>query len=117
VLHQRPEHAGFISDTPVLSERNESNPLIIAEAVSTLNPEPMADFFRPFILGDGEEVIVEFIDVFRSWKRGGGRKIDFLKEAVKIEGVYVPSFYRPENNPDGTLKDFIPLMAGEPQRN
>ncbi len=104
-----------LAQIPLLSaERNESHPLVIAGGSSTLNPEPMADFFDLFVLGDGEEVIVELIDAFRDWKKSKGRKIDFLKTAAKIEGIYVPSFYQPEYNTDGTLTGLKTLTLEAP---
>jgi radical SAM family uncharacterized protein len=95
---------------PVLAaDRNDSHPLILAGGSSTLNPEPMTDFFDLFILGEGEEVLIEFTEVFRKWKNSGLKKSDFLKEAAKIEGVYVPSLYRVEYEQDGLIKSFKPI--------
>ena len=104
-----------LSQIPLFSvDRDEHHPLVIAGGSSTLNPEPMADFFDLFVLGDGEEVLVELIKAFRIWKKGEGKKKDFLKEAAKIEGIYIPSFYRPEYNTDGTLKELALLEPEAP---
>ena len=100
-----------LAQIPVLAaERDDSYPLIIAGGSSTLNPEPMADFIDIFILGDGEGVLSEFVDVFRKWKTSGDVKAKFLREAAKIEGVYVPTLYEVEYQADGTIKSFTPTV-------
>jgi radical SAM family uncharacterized protein len=91
-------------------ERAGAYPFIIAGGSSTLNPEPMADFFDLFVLGDGEEVLIELMEVFRAWKSSGAEKSAFLRQAAGIEGIYVPALYRVEYQPDGTLKSFTPLV-------
>jgi len=99
-----------MAQIPVLAaERNGGHPLIIAGGSSTLNPEPMADFIDIFILGDCEEVLMEFMEAYRSWKQSGGARADFLRDAAKIEGAYVPSLYQVEYQPDGLLKSFAPM--------
>jgi radical SAM superfamily enzyme YgiQ (UPF0313 family) len=100
-----------LSQIPVLTaDRSDAHPLIIAGGSTTLNPEPMADFIDLFVLGDGEEVLVELVDAFRTWKSSGKTKADFLREAAKIEGIYVPGLYRVEYGPDGLLKSFAPTV-------
>jgi len=100
-----------LSGIPVLAaERDESHPLIIAGGSSVLNPEPMADFIDLFVIGDGEEVVVEFINLFREWKQSGSSRSEFLKQAAQLEGIYVPRFYTPEYLPDGRLRSFTPLI-------
>jgi radical SAM family uncharacterized protein len=100
-----------LAGIPLLAaERNGSHPLVIAGGSSTLNPEPLADFIDLFVLGDGEEVVVELMETFRTWKRSGSKKADFLREAAKIEGVYVPSLYHVEYQPEGLLKSFSPAV-------
>jgi len=96
---------------PVLaSERDDSHPLVIAGGSAALNPEPMADFFDFFVLGDGEEVVPELLEVIRGWE--GKNKLsraEKLKQIAAIPGVYVPSFYRLEYLPDGRLASFNPV--------
>jgi radical SAM family uncharacterized protein len=100
-----------LAQIPVLAaERKEGFPFIIAGGSSTLNPEPMADFIDLFVLGDGEEVLKELVDSLRNWKHGGATRADFLREAAKIEGIYVPSLYYVEYQPDGLLKSFTPIV-------
>jgi radical SAM family uncharacterized protein len=100
-----------LAGIPLLAaERNGSHPLIIAGGSSTLNPEPLADFIDLFVLGDGEEVIVDLVEAFRAWKRSGVERAAFLREAAKIEGVYAPTLYQVEYGPDGLLQSFSPVI-------
>ena len=101
-----------LAQIPVLAtERAERQPLVIAGGGCVLNPEPMADFIDLFIIGDGEEVALEFLDSYREWKKAGGaNKSDFLPKAAKIPGVYVPSLYHVAYQDDGTLKSFTPSV-------
>jgi len=69
----------------------------------------MADFFDLFVLGDGEEVVIDLIEAFRKCKNSGLKKSAFLKEAALIDGIYVPSFYKVDYQPDGLIKSIEPL--------
>lgn len=91
-------------------ERDDSHPLIIAGGSGALNPEPMSDFIDLFVLGDGEEVVVELLDLLRQSKRASSRlqRSVFLSEAAKLRGVYVPSLYRVEYRPDRLFKSITP---------
>lgn len=102
-----------LAQIPVLaSERDDSYPLIIAGGSGTLNPEPMTDFIDIFVVGDGEEVVIEFLDVFREWKKAAKRaKEKLLRQLASIPGVYIPSFYQDEYHPDGRLKSLTPTVA------
>ena len=80
-----------------------------AGGVCTFNPEPLADFFDFFSLGEGEESTVEIVSLYDRAKAEGWSKEQFLAEVSKIPGVYVPSFYRHEYNCDGTLAAIVPL--------
>ena len=95
---------------PVLaSERDNSHPLIIAGGSCCLNPEPMSDFIDVFIIGDGEEAALEFLDVYREEK--GGDKKDLLLRLAEIPGIYVPSFYHVEYNTEGLVQSIVPTVA------
>jgi len=97
-----------LADIPVYSrERDDSHPLVIAGGSCVFNPEPMADFIDLFIIGEAEEAILAFLDVFRAYR--GGR-VQLLREAAKLPGVYVPSFYEVAYNNDGTLAAFSPVV-------
>ena len=91
------------------SERQGLENIVFGGGVCTFNPEPLADFFDFFSLGEGEESTVEIVSLYDRAKAERWSKEQFLREVSKIPGVYVPSFYRHEYNPDGTLKAIIPL--------
>jgi len=100
-----------LSQIPVLTaERNESHPLVIAGGTCVLNPEPIADFFDFFVIGDGEEAVLELLPSVREWKSKKISKQQLLRAVAKIEGIYVPSLYKVEYYPDGTLKSFTPII-------
>jgi radical SAM family uncharacterized protein/radical SAM-linked protein len=93
-----------LAGIPLLSqERDESFPLILGGGASCINPEPVAAFFDALLLGDGEEAFPEILDVVERCKNSGVSRFDTLRELSPIEGLYIPSFYRPEHAPDGTL--------------
>lgn len=89
-------------------DRTESDPIVIGGGPCAYNPEPLADFFDLFYIGEGETVYFDLIDRYQENKKAGGSRKDFLELAAKIPGIYVPSFYDPEYNEDGTLKSFTP---------
>ncbi len=89
-------------------DRDESYPLVVAGGPCVCNAEPLADFFDIFFLGEGEEVDLEVIDLYKKHKKNGYNKAEFLKEAAKIEGVYVPALYDVDYNDDGTIKAVTP---------
>ena len=89
-------------------DRKDLSPLVVAGGPCTCNPEPLSDFIDLFFIGEGEEVDLEGIDLYKEFKKKGGTKEEFLREASKIEGVYVPSLYKDEYNTDGTLKSLTP---------
>jgi radical SAM family uncharacterized protein len=90
------------------AERKELAPLVIAGGTCAYNPEPMADYIDLFIIGEGEEVNGEVIEVYRKAKSDGLTKEAFLKKAAKIQGVYVPSFYDIAYHADGTIAAITP---------
>jgi len=101
----------YLAQIPVLaSERTDSHPIVIAGGSCVLNPEPMADFIDFFVIGDGEEVLPELLDNFRDWKGKGAPKKELLRQVVNIPGIYVPSLYQVEYQPDGLFKGIIPTI-------
>lgn len=84
-------------------ERAGEDPLIIGGGGCTVNPEPMADFFDLFVLGEGEEVLNELTDAYRTHKKSNQSKREFLRKAAQIPGVYVPSLYEVEYGADGMV--------------
>ena len=90
-------------------DRHDLKGVVFAGGVCTFNPEPLADFFDFFSLGEGEESTVEIVSLYDKAKAEGWSKEQFLQEVAKIPGVYVPSFYEHQYNEDGTLKAIVPL--------
>ena len=98
-----------LAGLPLKSEdREDLTPLVVAGGPCACNPEPLADFIDLFFIGEGEEVDLEVIDLYKEYKKKGAAKKEFLLAASKIEGVYVPSLYKDEYNTDGTLKSLTP---------
>lgn len=83
-----------LAHIPLLSKkRKTSDPLIIAGGNSTFNPEPMVQFIDAFVIGDGEVIIHEIIDIYQNWKESKQSRISLLELLAGIEGIYVPRFY------------------------
>ncbi len=105
-----------LSKIPLRSSQREGlKNIVFAGGVCAFNPEPLADFVDFFALGEGEEITPEIIGLYDRAKAEGWSKDAFLREAAKIPGIYVPSFYRHEYNDDGTLRAIVPL-EGAPER-
>lgn len=96
-------------------DRSEESPLIVAGGPCAFNPEPLAPFFDAFMIGDGEEVMHELIDVVRDCKKQNATKADTLRALAHVEGVYVPSLYETSYHEDGTLASFSPIDDTAPQ--
>ncbi|MCT4606696.1 MAG: TIGR03960 family B12-binding radical SAM protein [Marinisporobacter sp.] len=96
-------------------DRKEKFPFIIAGGPCAYNPEPLADIVDIFVLGEGEEVLLEIIDQYREWKNNGKHKGEFLENISDIEGVYIPSIYDITYNEDKTIKAFIPQKEKYPK--
>ena len=102
-----------LGNIPLYSqERNENHPLIIGGGPIAFNPEPIADFFDIFVIGDGEEAVLEIADIVLAWKDADGKREDLLKKLAEIEGVYVPSFFDVNYHADGMVKSIVPLLKG-----
>ena len=90
------------------ADRTEADPIVIGGGPCAYNPEPLAEFFDIFYIGEGETVYDELLDTYKAWKRSGGSRKEFLRQAARIEGLYVPQFYDPTYNEDGTIAAFTP---------
>lgn len=90
------------------SDRKELKNIVVAGGPCACNPEPVADFVDIFFIGEGEEVDLEVIDLFKECKASGADKDEFLRRAAQIEGVYVPLLYEVSYNDDGTVKAYTP---------
>ena len=105
-----------LGGVPIKSkDRKSLTPLVVAGGPCACNPEPIADFIDLFMLGEGEEVTNELIDLLEKHKEMGSDKYEFLCEAAKIQGIYVPSLYDVSYNADGTVKN-IANKATAPKR-
>ena len=100
------------------SERGEEFPIVIGGGPCAYNPEPVADFFDIFNIGEGESLLVEIVRLYITMKdEGRYTKADFLHEAARtIPGVYVPSLYNVEYNEDGTIKAYVPVYDDIPTK-
>lgn len=97
------------------AERSEGHPLVIAGGSSTYNPEPMAAFFDLFVIGEGEEVLLELLDLVQAM-RGRSRAELLRRAAAEIAGIYVPSLYHVEHDLEGRVAAVTPLEPGLPER-
>ena len=95
-------------------DRTEEHPLVIGGGPCTYNPEPLADFFDMFYIGEGETRYRELLDAYKESKAKGESRADFLRKAARIPGIYVPSMYEVSYNEDGTIKSFMPKEKGIP---
>ena len=106
-----------LSQIPLLaSQRGEDCPIVIGGGPCTYNPEPLADFFDLFYIGEGETVYFQLIDLYKEMKAAGAGRKEFLYEASKIPGIYVPSLYDVSYHEDGTISSFRPNREGIPEK-
>ena len=98
-----------LSRIPIHSrDRSEADPIVIGGGPCTYNPEPLAEFFDIFYIGEGETVYDELLDAYKEYRAAGKSRIEFLERAAQIEGLYVPMFYDATYHEDGTLASFVP---------
>lgn len=90
-------------------DRDDSVPIVIGGGPCTYNPEPLAEFFDLFYIGDGETVYGQLMDAYKENRHNGGSRKDFLEKAAQIEGIYVPGFYDVTYKEDGTIASFTPV--------
>ena len=86
------------------ADRDEKDPIVIGGGPCSYNPEPIADFFDLFYIGEGETQYRRLLDLYKENREAGGSRMDFLKAAVSLPGIYAPLFYEEEYYPDGTVK-------------
>lgn len=104
-----------LAGVPLYSkDRLDLSPIVCAGGPCVCNPEPLADFFDIFFLGDGEKVDLEVMDLYKEYKAKGASKEEFLRAAAKIDGVYIPALYGVKYNDDGTLKSVTPCGKDVP---
>ena len=106
-----------LAQIPLLAkDRTKEHPIVIGGGPCTYNPEPIADFFDIFYIGEGETVYRELMDVFKEWKASGEDRVEFLKRASRITGLYVPMFYEEIYKEDGTIDHREKLYEKAPDR-
>ena len=106
-----------LSHIPLMAkDRTEDDPIVIGGGPCVYNPEPLADFFDIFYIGEGETVYYQLLDLYKKHRAGKYSRTEFLYEAAQIPGLYVPMFYDAEYNEDMTLASFKPNRAGVPEK-
>ena len=95
-------------------DRGEEDPIVIGGGPCVYNPEPLADFFDLFYIGEGEVQYRPLFDLYKECRKNGEGRRAFLEKAACIPGIYVPSLYDVTYNEDGTIKEFYPLVEGIP---
>ena len=106
-----------LAGIPLLAkDRGEDMPIVIGGGPCTYNPEPIADFFDLFYIGEGETVYDALFDAYKANKEAGGSREEFLLKAAQIPGIYVPAFYDVTYKEDGTIASFAPNRPGVPEK-
>lgn len=95
-------------------ERTKEHPFVIGGGPCAYNPEPLADFFDLFYIGEGETQYFHLMDVYKIWKKSGAPREAFLKQAAQVPGIYVPSLYDVEYHGDGTIRSMHPNCPEAP---
>jgi len=109
-LYTNALHALHLAGIPLrAAERGENHPLIVGGGHGVFNPEPMAEFFDALAVGEGEELILDLIEIIRWRKRSGESRLATTHRLAGIWGMYVPAFYRPEYYTDGTIARVAPI--------
>ncbi|MCM1090661.1 MAG: TIGR03960 family B12-binding radical SAM protein [Muribaculum sp.] len=104
-----------LAGIPILSvERGEECPIVIGGGPCTYNPEPIADFFDIFYIGEGETRYQELFELYKRCKEEQCGRVEFLRRAARLPGMYVPRFYETRYHSDGTIASFEPVEEGIP---
>ncbi len=104
-----------LAQVPIFAaERSERHPLVIAGGHAAFNPEPMHAFIDAFVIGEGEEVMVEIVNAHQAWKRSGLPRQELLVALSQIWGVYVPALYQAHHHEDGTFSHMEKLVPEAP---
>ncbi len=106
-----------LSQIPLLTkDRERDMPFVIGGGPCTYNPEPLADFFDLIYIGEGETSYDELLDLYIAWKPSGKSREEFLHEAAKVPGIYVPSLYEVSYKEDGTIAAMTPKYEDIPTK-
>lgn len=105
-----------LSKIPIhAAERDETDPIVIGGGPCAYNPEPLAEFFDMFYIGEGEVRYDELFELYKSCKKEGKSRVEFLRQASQIEGLYVPLLYKTDYDDEGLIKSFAPLYEAVPE--
>ena len=106
-----------LSQIPIYAkDRVKGQPFVIGGGPCTVNPEPMADFFDMFYIGEGETSYDELLDLYKVYKNSDMTREEFLRKASNVPGIYVPSLYEVSYNGDGTVKEIKTLYDDVPDK-
>ncbi len=106
-----------LSGIPLSAEdRTMEDPFVIGGGPCTYNPEPLAEFFDLFYIGEGETQYFALLDLYKEWKNSGKSRQDFLKAAAQIPGIYVPSLYEVTYAENGTIAEMKPICPEAPEK-
>lgn len=102
-----------LSGIPLLArDRGYGDAIVVGGGPNAFSPEPLADYFDFFFLGDAEASFLDILDIIAEWKRAGGTRTELLATLAGRPGVYVPSFFQPEYDHQGHLREIKPLRPG-----
>jgi radical SAM family uncharacterized protein len=105
-----------LSGIPIYAkDRTEEHPLVIGGGPCSYNPEPIADFFDFFYIGEGETAYNELLDTYKEYKKAGRSRREYLERVAQVEGMYVPAFYDVKYKEDGTIESFLPNNEHAPK--
>ena len=97
-----------LSQIPIYAkERTEEDPIVIGGGPCTYNPEPIADFFDIFYIGEGEVAYNELLDIYKQCKKEGKTRKEYLEQVAQVRGIYVPAFYDVKYKEDNTIESFV----------
>ncbi|MEN4012800.1 MAG: TIGR03960 family B12-binding radical SAM protein [Bellilinea sp.] len=106
-----------LAQIPLFSnERMSNHPLVVAGGHAVYNPEPMAQFIDAFVIGEGEEIILEIVAAYQKWKNDSTDRFALWVDLAQIQGVYVPALYQPHYHADGTINSMQSMHPAAPQR-
>jgi len=103
-----------LSGIPIYAnDRSENDVFVIGGGPNAVNPEPLAEFFDAFALGDGENVVVDIAKIIQQGKKSGWSRADTLQELAKLDGLYIPGFYEPKYNNKGKFYNILPTNSSD----
>lgn len=104
-----------LSGIPLLAgERTWEDPIVIGGGPCAYNPEPLADFFDLFYIGEGETQYRALLDIYLDCRKKGASRDEFLRRAAGLPGIYAPGLYETAYREDGTIASFLPVREGVP---